>query len=200
MRRFGALERLREQWLAVAGLVLALVALALALVPASAEPKVAVLALRHAIVVGGVVRAGDVVAVPITASDRTPSMLTRLGALAGRRTLIGLAGGDFLLRGALRAGGRSSLLRRGERAVALEVAPASAPDTRLLRAGRHVDVVIVGARGSRVAARGLELLSPASERSGAIAVTLRAPAAAALALATVRSGSELRLLLRGEGR
>jgi hypothetical protein len=125
-------------------------------------------------------------------------MLGRLGALAGRRTLIGLAGGDFLLRGALRAGDHSALLRRGERAVALELAPASAPDVRLLRPGRRVDVVVVDAGGSRVAARGLELLSPASERPGGIVVTVRAPAAVALALATGQSGLDLRLLLRGE--
>jgi hypothetical protein len=87
-------------------------------------------------------------------------------------------------------------LRRGERAVALELAPASAPDTRLLQRGRFVDVVVSGPNGSRVAARGLQLLSAASERSGAVSVTVRAPAAVALALATGRRGGELRLLLR----
>ena len=199
MNRLGVLDRLREHWLAATGLALALSALALGLLPGSGEPQTAVLALRHAVAAGSVVRAGDVVAVPIAASDRTPSMLDRLGALAGRRTLIGLAGGDFLVRGALRAGDHSSLLRRGERAVALELAPASAPDTRLLRPGRRVDVVVVGPTASRVAARGLELLSPASERSGGIVVTVRAPAAVALALATGGSGRELRLLLRGDG-
>jgi hypothetical protein len=195
----GILDRLREHWLAATGLGLALIALALGLLPGSGEPQTAVLALRHAVAAGGVVRAGDVVAVPITASDRTPSMLDRLGALAGRRTLIALAGGDFLVRGALRAGDQSSLLRDGERAVALELAPASAPDTRLLRPGRRVDVVVVGPSGSRVAARGLELLAPASERSGGIVVTVRAPAAVALALAGGGSARELRLLLRGNG-
>ena len=53
-----------------------------------------------------------------------------------------------------------------------------------MQRGRFVDVVILGPKGSRVAARGLELLSPASERSGGISVTLRAPTAVALALAT----------------
>ena len=95
-------------------------------------------------------------------------------------------------------GGRAALLRRGERAVALEVASASAPDTRLLRAGRRVDVVVIDRSGPRVAARGLELLSPAVERSGGIAVTVRAPTALALALSGSRAGGELRLLLRGE--
>jgi hypothetical protein len=195
----AVLDRLREHWLAATGLTLALIALALGLLPGSGEPQTSVLALRHAVSAGGVVRAGDVVAVPIAASDRTPSMLDRLGALAGRRTLIGLAAGDFLVRGALRAGGRSSVLRGDERAVALELAPASAPDTHLLRPGRRVDVVAIGASGARVAARGLELLSPASERSGGIVVTVRAPAAVALALATGGSTRELRLLLRGDG-
>jgi hypothetical protein len=198
VNRFGAFDRVREHWLAATGLALALMALALGLLPGSGEPQTAVLAVRHAVAAGAVVRAADVVAVPIAASDRTPSMLGRLGALAGRRTLIGLAGGDFLLRGALRTGDHSSLLRRGERAVALELAPASAPDVRLLRPGRRVDVVVVDAGGSRVAARGLELLSPASERPGGIVVTVRAPAAVALALATGQSGRDLRLLLRGE--
>jgi Flp pilus assembly protein CpaB len=196
--RFCALDRWREHWLATTGLALALIALALALVPASGEPQTTVLALRHSVDAGGVVRTADVVAVPIAVSDRTPSMLSSLGALGGRRTLIGLAGGDFLVRGALHAGTATSLLRPGERAVALEVAAASAPDARLLRAGRRVDVVVMGPRGSRIAARGLELLSPATERSGGMAVTLRAPAAIAFALATGRGG-ELRLLLRGEG-
>jgi Flp pilus assembly protein CpaB len=199
MSRLGSLDRLREHWLASCGLALALIALALGLTPGSGEPETAVLALRHSVAAGAVVRAGDVVAVRIASSDRTPSMLTgRLGVLAGRRTAIDLAGGDFLQRGALRAGGGASLLRRGERAVALEVASASAPDLRLLRPGRRVDVVVVDGRGTRVAARGLELLSPAIERSGGIAVTLRAPARLALALSEGRPGADVRLLLRGE--
>ena len=57
---------------------------------------------------------------------------------------------------------------------------------------------MVDTRGSRVAARGLELLSPASERSGSVVVTVRAPVAVALSLATSRDGRELRLLLRGD--
>ncbi len=199
MNRLGELDRLREHWLAAAGLALALVALALGLAPGSGEPRTAVLALRHAIAAGGVVREGDVVAVPIAAADRTPSMVEALGELAGRRTSISLAGGDFLVRGALRAGDTSSALRPGERAVALELTPASAPDVRLLRPGRRVDVVIVDGGRSHVAARGLELLSPASERSGGIMVTVRAPVAVALDLATGAGGHDLRLLLRGDG-
>lgn len=199
MNRFGGLDRLREQWLAAAGLALALIALALAALPRSDVPGATVLVLRHAVAAGGTVGQRDVVAVPIAAADRTPSMLGELGALAGRRTLIRLSGGDFVLRGALRADAGSPLLRRGERAVALELDPASAPDLRLLRPGRHVDVVIAGAGGSRIAARGLELLAPASERSGGIVVTVRAPAAVALALSTGGSGRDLRLLLRGDG-
>ncbi len=198
MSRFGVVERIREQWLAASGLGLAMLALVLGAIPSGGDPAVSVLVLRHAVPAGGIVRAGDVVAVPIAASDRTPSMLEGLGALAGRRTMIGLAGGDFLVRGALRVGDQSSLLRRGERAVALELSSASVPDLALLRAGRRVDVVVVDARGSRVAARGLELLSPASERSGSVVVTVRAPVAVALSLATSRDGRELRLLLRGD--
>jgi Flp pilus assembly protein CpaB len=157
-----------------------------------------VLALKHAIPAGGFVRPADVVAVPIAEADRSPSMLASLGALAGRRTLIGLAGGDFLVRGALRPAERSSQLGRGERAVALELSPASAPDLRLLRAGSYVDVVLIDRAGSHLVARGLELLAPASERSGGIVVTVRAPVAVALSLATAHDGRELRLLLRGE--
>jgi hypothetical protein len=77
--------------------------------------------------------------------------------------------------------------------------PGSAPDTRLLQRGRFVDVVILGPNGARVAARGLQLLSAATERSGGISVTVRAPAELALALATGPRGRELRLLLRGDG-
>jgi hypothetical protein len=197
--RFGVLERLRDQWLAATGLLLALLALALGLSSGSGERQTSVLAVRHAVAAGEIVRAGDVVAVPIAAADRTPSMVSRLDALAGRRTVLALAGGDFVMRGALRSGEGSALLRQGERAVALELAPGSAPDLRLLQRGRFVDVVILGPSGSRVAARRLELLSPATERSGGISVTLRAPAAVALTLASGRSGRELRLLLRGEG-
>ncbi len=198
MIRFGLLDRLRDRWLAATGLALALMALTLGLLPGGGEPQTSVLALRHSLAAGAVLRPGDVVVVPIAVADRTPSMIGRLGTLAGRRTLIGLAGGDFLVRGALRTSEAPSLLRRGERAVALELASGSAPDTRLLQRGRFVDVVILGPNGSRVAARGLELLSPASERSGGISVTLRAPSAVALALATGGRGSEVRLLLRGD--
>jgi hypothetical protein len=195
---FGLIDRLRDRWLAATGLALASIALVLGLLPGGGEPQTAVLALRHSLAPGAIVRPGDVVAVPIAVADRTPSMIGSLGTLAGRRTLIGLAGGDFLVRGALRSGGARSLLRRGERAVALDLQSGSAPDTRLLQRGRFVDVVILGPRGSRVAARGLELLSPASERSGGISVTLRAPSAVALALATGQRGREVRLLLRGD--
>jgi hypothetical protein len=198
MSRFGAIDRLRDHWLAATGLALALMALVLGLLPGGGEPKTAVLVVRHAVAEGEIVRAGDVVAVPIAVADRTPSMVSRLDGLAGRRSLIRLAGGDFVLRGALRTGTGPSLLRRGERAVALELAPGSAPDLRLLRRGRLVDVVILGQNGSRVAARGLELLSPARERAGGVSVTLRAPSAVALALASRGPGRELRLLLRGE--
>jgi hypothetical protein len=196
LSRFGVLDRVREQWLAATGLALALLALVLGLAPAGGgESTTAVLALRHAVVPGAIVRPSDVVSVPIAAADRTPSMVSRLDALAGRRTLIAIAGGDFVVRGALSSPDAPSLLRRGERAVALELAPGSAPDSRLLRRGRFVDVVV----GSRIAARGLQLLSAASARSGGISVTVRAPAAVALALATSRRGGELRLLLRSEG-
>jgi Flp pilus assembly protein CpaB len=196
VNRFGVVERVREQWLAATGLALALLALVLGLSPAGGgASSTTVLALRHAVPAGGIVRPSDVVSVPIAAADRTPSMVSRLDALAGRRTLIELAGGDFVLRGALSTQDAPSLLRRGERAVALELAPGSAPDSSLLRRGRFVDVVV----GSRVAARRLQLLSPASERSGGISVTVRAPAAVALALATARRGGELRLLLRSAG-
>lgn len=198
MSRFGVLERLREQWLAAIGLALGVLALALAATPSAAAPEVSVLALRHAIPAGSAVRADDVVAVTISASDRAPSMLENLGELEGRRTMIALAGGDFVVRGALRSGDRSSLLRRGERAVALELSPASVPDLGLLRAGRSVDVVSVERGGSRVVARGLELLSRASERAGSIVVTLRAPTGVALTLAGSHDGREVRLLLRGE--
>jgi hypothetical protein len=195
--RFGVLDRLRERWLAAAGLVLASTALLLGLLPDGGKPQTTVLAVRHALGKGEIVRAGDVVAVPIATADRTPSMLARLDGLGGRRMLIALAGGDFLVRGALRSAEDGSPLRQGERAVALELASGSAPDTRLLQRGQFVDVVILGPKGSHVAARGLELLAPASERSGGISVTLRAPSAVALALAAGRRGAEVRLLLRG---
>ena len=89
------------------------------------------------------------------------------------------------------------LLRSGERAVALDLAPGSAPDTRLLRRGRFVDVVILDASGARVAARGLELLAPASEGSGGISVTLRAPAGGRAGARDGRRGRDVQLLLRG---
>ena len=194
MIRFGLVDGLRDRWLAATGLALALIALTLGLLPGGGEPQTAVLALGHSLPAGAIVRQGDVVVVPIAAADRTPSMIGTLGSLAGRRTLIGLAGGDFLVRGALRPDDAPSSLRPGERAVALELESGSAPDPRLLQRGRFVDVVILGPRGSRVAARGLELLSPASERSGGMSVTLRA-----LALATGRGGRDVSMLLRGDG-
>lgn len=197
MSRLGALEGLREHWLAATGLALALIALVLGLVPGGGAPATAVLAFRHPVAAGAIVRAADVVAVPIAAGDRTPSMLSRLDALDGRRTLVAFAGGDFVVRGALHLG--TDALRRGERAVALELSSGSAPDTRLLQRGRFVDVVVIGPGGSRVAARALELLSPASERAGGVSVTLRAPTAVALSLTTGLRGRDVRLLLRGQG-
>lgn len=197
MSRLGVLDRLHDQWLAATGLLLALLALVLS--SGGGDPATSVLAVRHAVAAGEIVRARDVVAVPISAADRTPSMVGRLDELAGRRSAIALAGGDFVMRGALRSNEGPALLGHGERAVALELATGSAPDLRLLKKGRFVDVIVLGPSGSRVAARGLELLSPATERSGGISVTLRAPAAVALALAGGRPGRELRLLLRGQG-
>ena len=52
MSRFGALDRLRERWLAAAGLVLASIALVLGLLPDGGEPQTTVLALRHALAAG----------------------------------------------------------------------------------------------------------------------------------------------------
>ncbi len=78
----SALARARDDWLAATGLALALLAIALGLVPAGGE-RITVLALRHAVPAGGVVRAADVVAVPIAASDRTPSMVSSLGTWTG---------------------------------------------------------------------------------------------------------------------
>lgn len=197
MSRFSLLDPLRDRWLAALGFALALAALALGLLPQRGGAQTSVLALRHALAAGEIVRRGNVVAVPIASSDRTPSMISRFDGLAGRRTQIDLAGGDFLVRGALRPVEGRVLLRSGERAIALVLSPGSAPDTRLLRRGRFVDVVILDPSGARVAARGLELLAPASEGSGGISVTLRAPAAVALALATGRRGRDVQLLLRG---
>jgi hypothetical protein len=195
--RFSLLDPLRDRWLAALGFALALAALALGLVPQHGGAQTTVLALRHGLAAGEIVRRGDVVDVPIASADRTPSMISRFDGLAGRRTQIDLAGGDFLVRGALSRGEGGALLRSGERAVALDLSPGSAPDTRLLRRGRLVDVVILDPGGARVAARGLELLAPAREGSTGISVTLRAPAAVALALATGRRGRDVQLLLRG---
>jgi hypothetical protein len=91
-------------------------------------------------------------------------MVTSLGALTGRRTAIDLAGGDCAAR---RAAGRqrSFALRRGERAVALEVASHRRPVCCARGAASMSWSSMVT---DRVAARGLELLSPASERSGAL--------------------------------
>jgi hypothetical protein len=196
--RFGVLDGLRDNWLASVGLVLAGLSLVFGLLPGHGAARTTVLAARHALAAGAIVREADVTAVPIATADRTPSMISRLDDLTGRRTLIGLSGGDFVVRGAFRAGDAPAPLRRGERAVPLELATGSAPDVRLLRRGRLVDVVIVDAAGSRVAARALEILSPASDHSGTVSVTLRAPATVALALAGARVGREVQLLLRGD--
>ena len=102
---------------------------------ASGAPRTAVLALRHAVAAGGVVRAGDVVAVPIAASDRTPSMLER--ARRPRRA----AHADRPRRRRLPAARRAARRRPARRAPArrargrTRAAPASAPDLRLLRRG-----------------------------------------------------------------
>ena len=144
------------------------------------------LALRHAVAAGGVVRAGDVV----VGSDRR----VRSHALDGRRArrarraaarLIALAGGDFVVRGALRGGDRRRCCAAASGRVALELAPAVGAGRAAAAArGAASTSWSSGRGGPRVAARGLELLSPASERSGGIVVTVRAPVAVALALAS----------------
>ena len=55
MNLVGMVERVREQWLAAAGLSLALLALVLGSLPGGSEPETGVLALRHSIAAGGVV-------------------------------------------------------------------------------------------------------------------------------------------------
>ena len=65
MSRFSLLDPLRDRWLAALGFALALAALALGLLPQGGGAQTSVLALRHAVAAGEIVRRGDVVAVPI---------------------------------------------------------------------------------------------------------------------------------------
>ena len=83
VNRLAGLERVREHWLAATGLALALLALVLGLLPASGSRARRCWCCGTRSPRAASYVEGDVVAVPIAVSDRTPSMVGELGDAGG---------------------------------------------------------------------------------------------------------------------
>jgi Flp pilus assembly protein CpaB len=192
----------RERGLALVALLLALVGL-VASAGGSAAPRARVVVAARSVAMDTVIRKDALRVVAIDASDRTPGMATRLDEVAGRVARVRLTGGDYVLRAVVADRAAPPALRAGERAVPLSIDPASAPPLSLLRAGAHADVVAehdaeggAPARGQLIA-RNLTLLVAARSSDAGLVVTVRAPLAVALSLATAEAQSHrLRLFIR----
>jgi hypothetical protein len=193
---------LRERGLALAALLLAVVGLVSSTGGSEAAQADAVVTLRtlpaDAVIARSVVRV-----VSIDARDHTPGMATRLDEVVGHVARVRLSGGDYVLRGVVASRSSSPALRAGERAVPLSIDTTAAPPLSLLRAGAHADVVAMhDAQGgaparSQLIARNLTLLVPALSSDAGLVVTVRAPLAVALALATAEAQSHrLRIFVR----
>lgn len=192
----------RERGLALVALLLALVGL-VASAGGSAAPRARVVVAARSVAMDTVITRDALRVVVIAAGDRTPGMATRLDEVAGRVARVRLTRGDYVLRSVVAGRAAPPALRAGERAVPLSIDPASAPPLSLLGAGAHADVVAehaaeggAPARGQLIA-RNLTLLVAARTSDAGLVVTVRAPLAVALSLATAEAQSHrLRLLIR----
>ena len=195
-------RHLRERGLALVALVLALAGLVAGTRGSAAAQADAVVA-RHSVAPGVVVTRDALRLVRIDARDVTPGMATRANEIVGRTARMALMRGDYVGRAAVGDPAGSLVLRTGERAVPLSIDPAAAPPLGLLRAGAHVDVVAehdadqAGPARSRLVARDLTLLVAARVSDAGLTVTVRAPLAVALELATsLAQAHRLRLFVR----
>jgi Flp pilus assembly protein CpaB len=185
-------DLLRERGLALVALILAVIGLVSG--SGSAHPRrIGVLVAASSLAGGTIVRPSGLRVVLIDAADRTPGMATRREEVVGRATRVRLSAGDYVLRASVAASGDAVALKLGERAVPLSVEASAAPPLSLLRAGARVDVVAEhdadrdGAARSVLIARGLTLLEAGRATDDGLAVTVRAPLAVALRLATAQA-------------
>jgi Flp pilus assembly protein CpaB len=183
---------LRERGLALVALTLAVIGLASGSGGAHTR-RTGVLVAASPLAAGTIVRSSALRVVQIDAADRTPGMATRRVEVVGRATRVRLSAGDYVLRASVTASGNAITLQLGERAVPLSVEAAAAPPLSLLRAGARVDVVAehdadrdTPAHGELIA-RGLTLLEAGRATDDGLAVTVRAPLAVALRLATAQA-------------
>jgi Flp pilus assembly protein CpaB len=190
---------LRERGLALVALLLAVVGLASGGGGAGSS-RIDVVVAARALPAGSVLRAGQLRIRSISTADRSSSMALRRSELVGRTVEISLAAGDYVLRSGLAGAAHAVPLRAGDRAVPLSLDATSAPPLALLRAGAQVDVVSEhdadrdGPAHGELLAHRLTLLSGARATDGALVVTVRAPLAVALKLATAQA-QERRLQL-----
>jgi Flp pilus assembly protein CpaB len=190
---------LRERGLALVALALAVLGLASG-GGGAAPGTIDVVVARRALPAGSVIRAGELRLRSISSSDRSAGMSLRRAELVGRTVEVSLAAGDYVLRSGLSGAAHPVPLRAGDRAVPLSLDATSAPPLALLRAGAEVDVVAehdadgsAPAHGELLAHR-LTLLTSARATDGELVVTVRAPLAVALQLATAQA-QERRLQL-----
>jgi Flp pilus assembly protein CpaB len=184
---------LRERGLALVALTLAVIGLASGSSSAAHPRRIGVLVTTSSLAAGTIVRPSGLRVVLIDAADRTPGMATHRDEVVGRATRVRLSMGDYVLRASVAASGDAVSLELGERAVPLSVEPSAAPPLSLLRAGARVDVVAEhdadrdGPARSVLIARGLTLLEAGRATDDGLAVTVRAPLAVALRLATAQA-------------
>jgi Flp pilus assembly protein CpaB len=185
------MRQLRERALALVALALALIGLASG--GNAGAHRIDVLVAARPLAAGTVVRPGALRVVAIDVRDRTPGMATHRDEVVGRAARVRLSAGDYVLRAAVAERAGAVPLGAGERAVPLSVDASAAPPLTLLRAGARVDVVAerdadaAGPARSQLIARGLTLLEPGRATGDGLAITVRAPLAIALQLATAQA-------------
>jgi Flp pilus assembly protein CpaB len=185
------IRQLRERGVALVALALALIGLASG--GNAGARRIDVLVAATPVAAGTVVRPGALRVIAIDVDDRTPGMATRREEVVGRTARVRLSAGDYVLRAAVAEHADAVSLAAGERAVPLSVDASAAPPLALLRAGARVDVVAErdadadGPARSQLIARGLTLLEPGRATDDGLAITVRAPLAVALKLATAQA-------------
>ena len=184
---------LRERGLALVALLLAALGLAAGGGGASSGTTIDVVVASRALPAGSVIGAGSLRLRSIRSADRSTGMTLRRSELLGRTVEVSLGTGDYVLRSTVSGAAHAVSLRAGDRAVPLSLDASSAPPLALLRAGAEVDVIAehdadkdAPAHGVLLAHR-LTLLAGARATDGDLVVTLRAPLAIALQLATAQA-------------
>ena len=199
------LAQLREQRLSLAAVGCALVALVLALQPASTPARVGVLVAQARIGAGSAIPANAIATVEIAAADRTPGMLAERSSVVGQRVAIALEPGDYLTSSMLGVAIPRLRLAPDERAVTIVLEPSVLPSTQLLARGSTADVAVsydadgAGPPRTTIVARRVEVLERRSTEGGSVAVTLRLAEPGARAVLTAEGSQRpIHLLARAD--